>query len=173
MRTTHALAAVLTATAALTLSTPGHAGAAEEGTTTTYETGHVVECTGAFRGQPVFASLYENSEFGNEVFVHVGEDGDEVGASRTTDEALIVGDEVATGLKLDGKRLRLAGTAERVGKKIAVHEEHDDAGYHIVVDGFHKRLDSDLAMTWKQKTVPLTCDTAFFYDLVVEKTPTA
>lgn len=171
MRTTHAVAAVLTAAAALTVSTPGHAGAAE--TTTTYETGHVVECTGTWKGQPVFASLYENSEFGNEVFVHIGDDGDEVGASRTTDEALIVDDEVATGLRLDGKRVRLTGTAERVGKRIAVHEEHDDAGHHIVVDGFHKRLDSALAMTWKRKIVPLTCDTAFFYDLVVEKTPTA
>ena len=87
--------------------------------------------------------------------------------------AVIVDGKVATGLKLDGKRVRLTGTAERFGKKIAVHEEHDDAGYHIVVDGFHKRLDTDLAMTWRKKTVPLTCDSAFFYDLVVQKTPTA
>ena len=173
MRTTHALAATLTATAALAFATPAHAGAAEEGTTTTYESGHVVECTGTFKGRPVFASLYENSEFGNEVFVHVGDDGDEVGANRTTDEALLVDGEVATGLRLDGKRVRLSGTAERVGKKIAVHEEHDDAGYHIVVDGFHKRLDADLEMTWRRTTVPLDCDNAFFYDLVVEKTPTA
>lgn len=175
MRSTHVLAAAtLTATAFLTLATPGHAGAEEGPTTeTTTETGHVVECTGTFGGRPVFASVYENDRFGNEVFVHVGEDGDEVGATRTTDEALIVDGEVATGLRLDGKRVRLTGTAERVGGKIAVHEEHDDAGYHIVVDGFHKRLDSDLAMTWRKKTVPLTCDTAFFYDLVVQKTPTA
>lgn len=174
MRSTHALAAAtLTATAFLTLATPGHAGAAEEGTTTSTETGHVVECTGALKGRPVFASVYENDQFGNEVFVHVGEDGDEVGATRTTDEPLLVDGEIATGLKLDGKRARLTGTAERVGKKIAVHEEHDDAGYHIVIDGFHKKLDSELAMTWRGRTVPLTCDTAFFYDLVVEKTPTA
>ena len=173
MRTTHALAAALTATAALSFSSPAHAGAAEEGTTTTYEHGHVVECTGTFEGRPVFASLYENDEFGNEVFVHIGEDGDEVGATRNPDGALIEVGEVATGLRLDGRRARLTGTAERVGKKIAVHEEHDDAGYHIVVDGFHKRLDTDLEMTWRGTTVPLDCDTAFFYDLVVEKTPTA
>ena len=177
MRTTHALAAALTATAALStclgLVTPAHAVAAEEGTTTTHEHGHVVECTGTWKGQPVFASLYENNDFGNEVFIHVGEDGDEVGATRNPDGALLVDGEVATGLRLDGKRARLTGTAERFGKKIAVHEEHDDAGYHIVVDGFHKRLDTDLEMTWRGTTVPLDCDSAFFYDLVVEKTPTA
>lgn len=168
-RSTHALAAFLTATATLTLATPAQA--AES--TTTYETGHVVECLGTWKGQPVFASLYENSEFGNEVVVHVGDDGDEVGTNRTTEDALLVDGTVDTGLRLDGKRVRITGTAERVGKKIAVHEEHDDAGQHIVIDGFHKRLDTDLTLTWKQRTVPLDCDTAFFYDLVVEKTPAA
>ena len=179
MRSTHALAAAaLTATALLTLATPGHAGAAEgdpttdPATETTTETGHVVDCTGTWKGRPVFASVYENDQFGNEVNVSVGEDGDEVGATRTTDAPLLVDGEIATGLRLDGRRARIAGTYERVGKKIAVHEEHDDAGYHIVVDGFHKRLDTDLAMTWRRTTVPLSCDTAFLYDLVVQKTPT-
>lgn len=140
-------------------------------TTTTHERGHVLECTGTWRTRPVFASVYENSEFGHEVFVHVGDDGDEVGATRRPTTPMIEDGEVAAWVRLDGRRARLTGTAERFGKRIAVHEEFDDAGQHVVVDGFHKRLAAALTMTWRKKTVPLSCDTAFRYDLTVEKTP--
>ena len=144
-------------------------------TTTTHERGHerghVLECTGTWRTRPVFASVYENSEFGHEVFVHVGDDGDEVGATRRPPTPVTEDGEVAARVRLDGRRARLTGTAERFGKRIAVHEEFDDAGQRVVVDGFHKRLDAALTMTWRKKTVPLSCDTAFRYDLTVEKTP--
>lgn len=177
MRTIPGLAATTLTTTLLSaglltgaLGGPVMADAAAE-PTMTHERGHVLECTGTWRTRPVFASVYENSEFGNEVFVHVGDDGDEVGATRRTTSPLIEDGQVATGVRLDGHRARLVGSAERVGKRIAVHEELDDAGYHVVVDGFHKRLDAALTMTWRKKTVPLSCDTAFRYDLTVEKTP--
>ena len=90
-------------------------------TTTTHERGHVVECTGTWRTRPVFASVYENSEFGHEVFVRVGDDGDEVGATRRPTTPMIEDGEVAAWVRLDGRRARLTGTAERFGKRIESH----------------------------------------------------
>ena len=75
-------------------------------------------------------------------------------------------------LRVGGKRAVVDGTAHRVGKKIAVHEETDDAGQHITVDGFHRRLANDVTLTWRKRTVPLECGNAFHYDLQVTKTDT-
>ena len=75
-------------------------------------------------------------------------------------------------MKLNGKRAVIEGTAKVVGKKIAVHEEHDDAGQHIAVDGTHRRLANDLQLTWKGTTVPLDCAESFVYDLQVTKEST-
>ena len=62
--------------------------------------------------------------------------------------------------------------AHRVGKRKHVHEEYDDAGNHIVADGYHRRLANDLVLKYDGSTVPLTCAPAFRYDLQVTTTPT-
>jgi len=56
-------------------------------------------------------------------------------------------------------------------KRTPVHEEYDDAGQHITVDGYHRKLAKDLTLTWRHRTVQLSCDNAFFYDLQVTKEP--
>jgi hypothetical protein len=53
-----------------------------------------------------------------------------------------------------------------------VHEEYDDAGQHIVADGFHRRLAHDLVLRYDGITVPLDCAPAFYYSLNVTKTDT-
>lgn len=143
------------------------AGATEP--TTTRERGIVVECTGTYRGQEVWTSVYENSTVKNVVQVVIGDDG--LGAIRETSKAFKVGRDLHASLKLDGARAVIDGTARVVGKKTRVHEEHDDAGQYITVDGTHRRIASDLTLTWKKREVPLTCDDAFAYDLLVTKVP--
>lgn len=166
MRTTMITGAL--AVVATTVLIGGSAAAQEP--TTTHEHGIVVECTGTFRGQDVYTSVYENNTVKNVVQVVVGDDG--LGASRESARAFKVGRDVHAAVKLAGKRAVIDGTARIVGRETAVHEEHDDAGQHITVDGTHRRIVSDLTLTWKQRTIPLTCDNAFAYDLQVTREST-
>ena len=147
----------------------GGAAVAQE-PTTTHEHGIVLECTGTLGDREVWTSIYENNTVKNVVQVVVGDNG--LGASRESSRAFKDGRDVRATLKLAGKRVVLDGTAKVVGKKTAIHEEHDDAGQHITIDGTHRRIVSDLTMTWKQRTVALTCDNAFAYDLQVTKEST-
>jgi hypothetical protein len=135
--------------------------------TTTHENGIVIECTGTFGHREVWTSVYENNTVKNVVQVVVGDNG--LGASRESAKAFKVGRDVRATLQLAGKRVVIKGTAHAVGKKTPVHEEHDDAGQYITIDGTHRQLATDLTMTWKNRTVPLTCDDAFVYDLEVTR----
>jgi hypothetical protein len=137
--------------------------------TTTHEVGNLLECTGSWKSRAVYASLYENQTYGNTIQILIGDDDDQVGGSRDVEGDFIEAGRVHGTLLVGKKRAVVAGHASRVGKKIAVHEEHDDAGQHITVDGFHRRLADDLTLTRRKKTVPLDCANAFFYDLQVTK----
>ncbi|WP_244928154.1 hypothetical protein [Nocardioides sp. W7] len=137
---------------------------------TTRERGVVLECSGTLRGQQVHASVYENSAYGNVVSVVVGDPkrGGAAG-SRHTEAGLWTGRTVDARVRVDGLRARITGPARRVGPRIAVHEELDDAGQHVVSDGFHRRLRNDLVLRYRRQQTPLTCETAFFYDLTVTR----
>ena len=143
--------------------------AAQATTTTTHEVGNVLECTGTIRGRAVWASLYENNTAGNIIQVVIGDDDDQVGGSREVADGFIHEKQVFGALRLDGKRVVIKGHASRFGKRIPVHDEFDDAGQHIVVDGFHRKLATDLTLTWRSRTKRLSCDNAFFYNLQVTK----
>lgn len=160
---------ILAATTALIgLASPTHASEP----TVTHERGIVIECSGTFKNRAVYASVYENEPNGNVLQILVGDDESQVGGGRETTRDFLDGKRIRATMKVDGTRATIEGTAERYGKKIPVHEEHDDAGQHIVVDGTHRKLDTDLTLTWRNRTVPLDCDTAFAYDLRVSKEST-
>ena len=176
MRTTQltlgALAAV--ATTALTgLGVASPAGAltatAEQATTTTHEVGNVIECTGTIRGRAVYASLYENNTYANVIQVIIGDDEDQVGNSREVADGFIHEKQVHGSLKVGGKRAVIDGYASRHGKRLPIHEQYDDAGQHITADGYHRRLATDLTLTWRHRTTRLSCDNRFFYNLTVTK----
>lgn len=150
---------------ALTLSTT--ATAAPE---TTKERGIVLECSGTLRGQEVHTTVYENSTFGNVLSISIGDpDRGGVFNGKDTTASLWAGKTVKAGVKVGGKKATVSGLAKRVGAKQAVHEELEDGGQHIVSDGFHRRLKTDLVLTWAKQTVDLTCGSAFYYDLTVTK----
>ena len=144
---------------------PAHAGA----TTTTTERGNVIECTGTIDGRPVYASVYENDTYANVVQVLIGGDDDQVGNSREDADGFLDHQKVYASLRVGGKKAVVSGSAVRVGRRIPVHEQYDDAGQLITVDGIHRRLRTDLELAWGKKTAPLTCDNAFFYRLQVTK----
>jgi hypothetical protein len=153
------------ATALTTTAAPATA----QATTTSHEVGNVIECTGTIRGRSVFASLYENNTYANVIQVLIGDDGDQVGGAREVADGFIHEKQVHGTIKVDGKRAVIDGYASRHGKRIPIHEEYDDAGQHVTVDGFHRKLAKDLTLTWRHRTGQLTCANAFYYDLQVTK----
>jgi hypothetical protein len=151
----------------------GLGGAAQAGEpTTTRERGIVVECSGTVHGRTVYASLYENNHYGNELQLLIGDDDDQVGGSRKDRDGFLERGLVRAAMKVDGDRARITGTARKAGRTTPVHDEYDDAGQHITAVGTHRRLATDLQLTWRGRTAPLDCDTAFVYDLKVTKEST-
>ncbi|MCW2765157.1 MAG: hypothetical protein JWO11_1116 [Nocardioides sp.] len=138
--------------------------------TTEKQRGVVLQCTGSVRGLSVYVDLYENNTHGNVVQV-VLNDNPETAKTREPKQDFLNDGELKTGLTIKGRRVSISGTAVRVGPKTPVHEVIDDGGEHIVSDGFHRRLANDLVLTYGQKTVPLDCAPAFYYDLTVTREP--
>jgi hypothetical protein len=162
------------ATAVLALTGLGAAPAIAHPTTaagdTVRERGVVLECTGTAHGLAAYVNLYENDRYGNYLQVILDDD-PELAASREPKDILSDG-EVRTAIRIDGHKASVTGTVHRVGKRKHVHEEIDDAGQHIVSDGFHRRLATDLVLTYRGTTVPLDCAPAFAYNLRTTKTDT-
>ena len=138
--------------------------------TTTHEVGRVLECTGSWLRRPVIATVYENRGLLNEVVVQVGDGPREVSAAVTRERRFVRDGGVRARLDLDGRTARLSGTVARNAQRSTVHEEYDDAGEHVVVDGVHRGLDTDLALVWRGRGTSLDC-TGFAYDLQVTRTP--
>jgi hypothetical protein len=140
--------------------------------TTTHERGIVVECTGTFGRRPVYTSLYENNAHGNVIQVLVGRDGHRVGGSRSDADGFLHHGRVRGAMKVGPGRAVVRGTAHAVGDPIPVSEEHDDAGEHITATGTNRSLATHLRFVWQDRRVPLTCATAFRYDLQVTREST-
>ncbi len=135
------------------------------------ERGIVLECTGDAHGVQVYASLYENQRYGNTLQVVLGDPDDGNGASKETDQKFVVDSVVKASVKVNGKRVLIEGVAERHGPRTKVYDEYEDAGYLIKTRGYHRQIVTDMGARYAGKSVPLACDTAFFYDLEVKKIP--
>lgn len=134
------------------------------------EKGIVLECTGRADGLSAYVNLYENDVYSNYLQVRLNDD---PALSKSREPADILrGTDVRTSLLIKGLRARVTGTATKVGPKKPVHQEVDDAGQHVVMDGFHRRLAHELTLTYDGTTVPLRCAPAFAYVLNVTKTDT-
>lgn len=134
------------------------------------ERGFVLECTGTASGHSAYVNLYENDRFGHTVQIILDDDPERAGHREPAD--IVRGRTVSTSARVQGHPARVEGTVRRVGAKVAVHETHDDAGNHIEIDGTHRRLRTDLVLTHRGTSFPLTCSPAFAYDLRVATTPT-
>lgn len=134
------------------------------------ERGIVLECSGTLRGRDVRVDVYENDTYGNSLTFVIGDpDADGAFGGRNTKASLWAGKTVKASARVAGKRATVAGTATKVGPKRAVHDVLEDNGQHIVADGFHRRLKTDLTLSYDGRSAALTCGTAFFYDLTVTK----
>jgi hypothetical protein len=178
-----ALALALPTGATATASEPGDPTPTPTGTPTsepteptsetTQEKGVLIECAGTWKGQPAMVSVYENRTYGNELVVAVGAEDSESFWITYPEGRMVRRGEIQQEGRMEGKRVVLAGRVVRDGEPVEVHEEREDAGQHIVVDGVHEPLAADLVLTWKKRNADLDCDNAFRYDLTVTKTPIA
>lgn len=175
MRTTRttrlsvAAVAALAATAATAIGTATPATALSAPATETHrERGVVLECRGTdlrTGDHEAYVALYENDVFGNYVQVVLDDDPAQA-ASREPADIVRRGD-VRVGVQIRGKRARVVGNLGRLPGTTRVHEEHDDGGRAIVIDGTHRRLVHDLGLLYRGRSYQLTCDPAFAYDLQV------
>ena len=158
-----------TTAAAPTTATSGDTTATAE-PVTTHERGVVLECTGSRHGLDAYVSLYENNLHGNVVQVILDDSPRKAATSQPAD--ILSAGEIRTGVRIGEHRAVIRGTAYRVpvALRSRVHEEMDDAGQHIVADGFQRDLVEDLALRYDGTRVPLSCDPAFAYRLTVTKT---
>ena len=150
----------LTGSALLTLS-PASAGSAPA---SHRERGVVLECTTTLAGRHVSVSLYENSRFGNEVQV-VLDHGDGPGNGRSQQERLVRAGAVDTTIRVAGRPVHITGTATRTAAVKRVRATHEDT----TAVGTHRRLRTDLDVTYRDRTAVLDCQRAFRYDLKVTR----
>ncbi|HSA51448.1 MAG TPA: hypothetical protein VLH10_15250 [Yinghuangia sp.] len=181
MNKTAKAAAIVALGAALATAAPTAAHAAGGGAgTVTVERGHALSCSGAAEGVSAYVELYENSAYGAHANVVVetpsGEYGGGFGPETTSlfkrgsvqadVEIGPLGEEPAG----DRYTLVVEGTYERAGRPERVDEVIEDAGQRIVTKGRKSPLAAQVSVTVLGKTVPLSCDTAFAFDLVVRRT---
>ncbi|MCF2529637.1 hypothetical protein [Yinghuangia soli] len=186
------IAAVLPATAAATANTSGTAHAGEAGrrpASVTVERGHALGCQGSSAGVEVAVELYENSEFGTHASVFVqSPDGAYRGGYGPGDTGIFRHGRIAAAVALEpmgepggaepgataaphSAEAVVTGTYVRSGRPTPVHEVIEDAGQTIVIDGLNTALRTAATVAVLGRTIPLTCDTAFAFDLLVRKYP--
>jgi hypothetical protein len=135
------------------------------------ERGNVVECQGRKAGTTVRTTVYENHRYGNTVQVVIGSPESDVRGTRNTDYKFLVDGVLRATAQVDGKRAVIKGTATRYGARIAVSESFDDGDMTVQSRGYQRKLRTDLVAKYDGKVIPLTCDTAFYYNLEVKRTP--
>jgi hypothetical protein len=134
------------------------------------EKGYVFECTGEADGLSAYVNLYENDTYSTYLQVILDDDPEQAASREPKD--ILRGTKVRTGIKVAGKQATIVGTARKVGPRKPVHQEVDDAGQHVVMHGFHRRLAHRLVLRYDDTTVPLTCAPAFYFHLKVTTTDT-
>jgi hypothetical protein len=146
---------------------------------TTYEKGHVVECTAQLeRYDTVYVSLYSNSVHGNHTQVVISSAESEY-AGAAQPEKLFSHGAIRTVVPIspvDG-RVESASSAvvhgryAPVGEPTPYSDEMYDAGYRIVTTGTHQDISTRLTIKAFGERARLQCDNALAYDLRITKTP--
>ena len=157
---------------------PGSASAAPE---IVEEQGYVLECSGAADGYTASVSLYQNSILDAPVTSVTIETsaGTELGG-----EGTVAGDVFNDGTidvdfalidletRLPAGTATVAGSYELSGSPTPVRQPAiRDDGYIIVSTGTNTALSADLTLQYGDTAIPLTCDTAFAFDLTTRRQP--
>jgi hypothetical protein len=154
-------------------ATSGEAGPAASVTTTDEngpvvetEKGVVLEGLGQAGRREIHVTAYENSIHGNFLTIAIGE---QLVGSKQTTKAFVVDGQLRAQLRLDGDPAVLKGTVTEAGQKTQIRDSILDAGQRIVTKGTNTPLAVDATLTFRGRTYAVAFDTAFAYDLTVQK----
>ncbi|SFK90878.1 hypothetical protein [Streptomyces pini] len=171
------LAAVPAAAQAATPSPEGGPGAAR-----TVEKGYAVNCSGRSGDVFVAVDLYQNSAYGTHTGVVVetpeGEYGGGYGPGDTTlfSGGAITADIPVRRLDETGEPAggaTVTGTYTTAGEPTRVREVVEDPpGHYVITRGTNTPLTASVTVEVLGRTVPLSCSTAFAFDLTVVRVTT-
>ncbi|GAA3785432.1 hypothetical protein ACFS5L_17695 [Streptomyces phyllanthi] len=176
-----ALACLISAGAAVTVGGGAAQAAphAESGSqpAKTIEKGYALSCAGQSSGVFVAVDLYQNSAFGSHASVSVETPEGEYGGGYGPEDTTLLSNGTITAdipvRKLDDTAepagdAVISGTYTAVGKPKPVHEVIEDpAGHYVITKGTNTQLHTAATVDVLGTTVPLSCSTAFRFDLTV------
>lgn len=184
--------AAVPATAQATVTAQGAEAQRGVPSSTTVQRGHALACEGTADGVSVTVDLYENSLHGAHagIFVETAEGAyrggfgpqdtrmfrygrvsARIALEPAEDEDAVAQAPIAAGAV--GAVADVGGTYARTGRPQRVHEEIEDAGQIIVTDGLNQQLRTDVSVSVLGRDVPLSCGSAFAFDLLVRTYPAA
>jgi hypothetical protein len=145
--------------------------------TRTIEKGYALSCTGRSGSVAVAVDLYQNSAFGSHAGLSVetpeGEYGGGYGPEATTlfSEGAIAADIPVRKLDDTAEPMGdavISGTYAAAGRPKPVHEVIEDpAGHYVITKGTNTQLRTTATVDVLGERVPLSCSTAFAFDLTV------
>ncbi len=172
-RRTSAFCLIATTTAFLVLNAPPAAAS-----TTTHEQGYAISCTAEGPSGSAFIDLYTNNTVSvPAVIVLEGPQQTLVSADDTKSARIDKGKIRAQAHMVDletkapAGKAKVRGTYTVDGAITAVNDAFSDAGEHVVVTGTNQALSTDVELRIGRQKYPLTCGTAFRFDLTVTRTP--
>lgn len=143
----------------------------------TIEKGYALSCTGQSAGLAVAVDLYQNSAFGSHAGLSVETPDGEYGGGYGPEETTLFSNGTITA---DIPLRKLDETAESVGDAVIsgtyaaagppkpVHEVIEDpAGHYVITKGTNTQLRTAATVDVLGVKVPLSCSTAFAFDLTV------
>ncbi|WP_128374645.1 hypothetical protein [Streptomyces cavernae] len=143
----------------------------------TIEKGYALSCTGQSGGVTVTVDLYQNSAFGSHVGLSVETpDGEYGGGYGPEDTTLFSNGTIAAEIpirKLDDTAepagdAVVSGTYADAGQPKHVHEVIEDpADHYVITKGTNTQLETVATVDVLDDSVPLSCSTAFAFDLTV------
>ncbi|WP_031488019.1 hypothetical protein [Streptomyces bicolor] len=143
----------------------------------TIEKGYALSCTGRSGSVAVAVDLYQNSAFGSHTSLSVETPNGEYGGGYGPEEiTLFSNGTIAADIpvrKLDDTAepvgdAVISGTYAAAGRPKPVHEVIEDpAGHYVITKGTNTQLQTAAAVDVLGERVPLTCSTAFAFDLTV------
>ena len=145
------------------------------------EQGFVADCTGAAGGYSAIVSLYQNStvDVAPTAFIETADGRELAGEGTSAGDVFDDGTVDVTFALTDNGAVppvpagsaSLSGTYALSGSPTRVHQAIRDDGYIVVVTGTNTPLRTDFSLEYADTSIPLTCDTAFAFDLTTRRQP--
>jgi hypothetical protein len=143
----------------------------------TIEKGYALFCTGQSGGVSVTVDLYQNSAFGSHAGVSVETPDGEYGGGYGPEDVTLFSNGTITAdipvRKLDDTAepagdAVISGTYAAAGRPKPVHEVVEDpAGHYVITKGTNTQLKTVATVEVLGEKIPLSCSTAFAFDLTV------